>query len=73
MKAIKSFSRLMNSDIKMARELKLEVKSMVANTSFSTLAKSSPITYHAEDQLRLLNDSFPKGIRKLGDLIKVVR
>ena len=37
------------------------------------LTKASPIAHHAEDQLRLLNDLFPVGEPKSGDLMKIVR
>lgn len=73
MQSIQSFARLAKKDKIAARELKLNIIKVGRHTRFSALAKSSPITYHAEDQLRLLNDSFPKGTRKQGDLIKVVR
>ena len=73
MQSIQSFARLAKKDKIAAQELKLNIIKAGRGTRFSALAKSSPITYHAEDQLRLLNDSFPTGTRKQGDLIKVVR
>lgn len=73
LRSVRSFARLTKKDRVAAKELKLNIIKVRRSTGFGALAKLSPITYHAEDQLRLLNDAFPKGTRKQGDLIKVVR
>lgn len=72
--SIKSVSALNRKDRVAAKELKVALTRI--NRSYknmNTLSKNSPITHHAEDQLRLLNDLFPNGEPKLGDLIKIVR
>jgi len=71
---IKSFSALNRKDRKVAKELKVSlVKVSRRNRKMASIAKKSPISHHSEDQLRLLNDFFPKGEPKLGDLIKIIR
>ncbi|PHS72750.1 MAG: peptidase M48 [Cycloclasticus sp.] len=70
---IKSFSRLNSKDKRIASELTLKLIKFKRSQSLSVLAKSSPITHHAEQQLRLLNGFYPKGEPKSGDLIKIVR
>jgi predicted Zn-dependent protease len=72
--SIKSVSALNRKDRVAAKKLKVALTRI--NRSYknmNTLSKNSPITHHAEDQLRLLNDLFPNGEPKLGDLIKIVR
>lgn len=67
-------SALNRKDRVAAKELKVALTRI--NRSYknmNALSKNSPITHHAEDQLRLLNDLFPNGEPKLGDLIKIVR
>lgn len=73
LKAIKSFSRLSAADKKLASELKIRLTKISGSKSIRTLAKESAIAHHAEDQLRLLNDYFPVGEPKSGDLVKIVR
>ena len=74
LKSINSVSALNQKDRKAARELKVAlIKVNRSNKSMRVLSKNSPITHHKEDQLRLLNDFFPNGEPKLGDLIKIVR
>lgn len=43
-----------------------------ANTKMAKLAKDSPLTKHAEAQLRLINDLYPKKEPKAGELVKIV-
>lgn len=44
-----------------------------SNTRYRQLAGQSPIQHYAEDQLRLLNDQYPKGEPHKGQLLKIVR
>ncbi|PCI66652.1 MAG: peptidase M48 [Piscirickettsiaceae bacterium] len=71
--SINSFSALNKADRKKAVELTVRNRRVDSRTRFSSLAKQSPITHHAEDQLRLLNGLFPAGNLKSGDLIKIIR
>lgn len=43
-----------------------------ANTRMVNLAKDSPLTKHAEAQLRLINDLYPKKEPNAGDLVKII-
>ncbi|MDX2426481.1 MAG: M48 family metalloprotease [Cycloclasticus sp.] len=70
---INSFSRLSRDDRKNATELTLQLTRVVRGMVLHDLTKASPITHHAEDQLRLLNGIFPVGEPKSGDLMKIVR
>ena len=71
---IKSFSALSAKDRAVAKELKVSlIKVNRRNSNMASVAKKSPISDHSEDQLRLLNNFFPKGEPKLGDLIKIIR
>jgi len=44
-----------------------------SNTRYRDLAGKTPIDRYAEEQLRLLNDQYPKGEPRKGQLIKTVR
>ncbi|HIL92063.1 MAG TPA: peptidase M48 [Cycloclasticus sp.] len=72
--SIKSFSKLSRKDKLTAKELSIKLITVNrTRRSVEVIAKNSLISHHAEDQLRLLNDLFPVGEPKLGDLIKIVR
>jgi len=43
-----------------------------ASDTFESLAKSSPLDKHRESLLRLINDKFPDGEPKAGELIKII-
>jgi len=73
MASLKSLSRLTPQDRRVAKELTIQLEKAQRNTNVAALAKSSPITHHAEDQIRLLNGLFPSAEPKSGDLIKIVR
>ena len=73
MATLKSLSRLTPQDKRVAKELTIQLEKARPQTSVTVLAKTSPITHHAEDQLRLLNGLFPSAEPKSGDLIKIVR
>jgi predicted Zn-dependent protease len=73
MATVKSFSALNQRDRRLAKELKLALISSSHKKSMRFLAQSSPVTHHAEEQLRLLNGVFPIGNVKVGDLVKIIR
>ena len=43
-----------------------------AGATFASLAKASPFTEYSESTLRLINDKFPDGEPKAGELIKII-
>lgn len=55
-----------------AEPLMLDVVRVRQGDTFARLSKGSPVHSHAETQLRLLNDNYPKGEPKAGSWIKVV-
>jgi predicted Zn-dependent protease len=69
----RSYHKLTTQERKLARELKLKLIKAGANTRIADLARTSPIPRHAESQLRLLNDLYPKGEPSPGQTIKTVR
>ncbi len=72
--SIQSFSSLTGKDRRVAKELTIQlIKTNRFNSTMLSMAKSSPLSHHAEEQIRLLNSFFPQGEPKLGDLIKIVR
>ncbi|MEO1888913.1 MAG: M48 family metalloprotease [Cycloclasticus sp.] len=74
LRSIKSFSKLNRKDKLAAKELSIKLITVNrAHRNVKMIAKNSLINHHEEDQLRLLNDLFPVGEPKLGDLIKIVR
>lgn len=68
-----SFSKLSQVDRKKAKPLSLANIKSSSKTTYSALARRSPIADHPEDQIRLLNGAFPNGDIKVGDLVKIVR
>lgn len=74
LKTIRSLSKLKRADRARAKPLVLGlVRAESGRKQFARLVESSPIADHAEENLRLLNDIFPTGKLKSGDLIKIVR
>lgn len=69
----RSLRPLREDERKLAEPLHLHVMAFKGGMSFHNLAGKSPIQNHAEEQLRLLNDFYPKGEPAVGSLIKVVQ
>ena len=69
----RSFSALSKAERALAKETQLHVVQARSGQTFQFLAKESPITHHAAEQLMLLNGRYPAGNLKAGDQIKVVR
>jgi predicted Zn-dependent protease len=68
----KTFHALRNDEQQLATPLKIEILTAGSNTRFNQLAKGSRISHHPEEQLRLLNQMYPKGEPHSKQLIKVV-
>ena len=69
----KTFRPLKDSDRKYARSNRLHIIRAGGDTRYRELAGKTPIDRYAEEQLRLLNDQYPQGEPRKGQLIKTVR
>lgn len=58
---------------KLAEGKKIGVITAERGMSWAALAKKSPLTNYPEEQLRLINDQYPKGEPRAGEKIKVIR
>jgi len=69
----KSFHPLTEAERKLATEKKLDIIRAPKGATWSSLARHSPITHYAEEQLRLLNDQYPAGEPVESEILKIVR
>ena len=69
----KTFRSMNTEDEKPAGGNHLHIIRAGNNSRYRDLATRSPIDRHAEEQLRLLNDQYPKGEPRSGQLLKTVR
>jgi len=72
-KTIFSFDRMDDADFRMAKLPVISLIPVKGESSFEQLAEDSVIGSHAEDQLRLLNRTYPDGEPAPGSIIKIVR
>ncbi len=72
LKINRSYSRLSKEKIAEIKSPKLVIVKAKAGDSYTALAKKSPLSYDAENLLRLLNRAFPKGEIIAGQPIKVI-
>jgi predicted Zn-dependent protease len=68
----RSFHAITAQERSLAREEKIRLQRATANTRFEDLARSSPISDHPLDQLRLINGLYPSGEPAPGSWVKVV-
>lgn len=68
----RSFHAMEEDEKHLADAMKLHIVRTESGDTFATLAKGSPLSHHAEEQLRLLNDHYPSGEPKANSLVKVV-
>jgi predicted Zn-dependent protease len=73
LKTASSLHPLTRAEKKLAREKKLKIIRAPAGTRYATLARKSALSNYPEEQLRLLNDQYPRGEPKPSQLLKVVR
>ena len=71
--SIRTFRRLKDSEYELADANRIELLKVTPGTSFAGLAAKSPIRPYPAEQLRLLNDLYPKGEPTPGEIIKIVR
>jgi predicted Zn-dependent protease len=73
LKTASSLHPLTRAEKKLAKEKKLKIIRAPADTRYATLARKSALSNYPEEQLRLLNDQYPRGEPKPSQLLKVVR
>lgn len=71
--AINSFRAITPAEKQAARPYVLQLLKAQPGTKMAVLAKQSPLGEAAEAQLRLMNDLYPTGEPKPGQLLKIVR
>ena len=69
---IDSFRALKRSEHALAEPRRIKLITAKKGDTFASLAKDSPLTSHAEEQLRLLNGLYPDGEPTPGKPIKIV-
>ena len=71
--AINSFHALTSAEKLAARPYVLQITVAQPGTTMAGLAQHSPLGANAESQLRLMNDLYPSGEPKPGQLLKIVQ
>ncbi len=72
--SIRSLATLTRADKARAKPLNIQLTRLGSGSrSLNSIIKRSPISHHAEEQIKLLNNIFSTGRLKSGDLIKIVR
>ncbi len=67
-----SLRKLRNNEKALAKARKIKLITAKKGDTFAKLAKNSPLSSHAEEQLRLLNGMYPDGEPSPGKPIKIV-
>jgi predicted Zn-dependent protease len=70
---INSFHKLTPEERQLARPHAIRVVQAQPGTTMAQLAAQSPLEKNAEAQLRLINDLYPSGEPKPGQLIKIIQ
>jgi predicted Zn-dependent protease len=68
-----TFRRMRANEFQLAEPNRLHVMRAAEGTTIESLAKDSPIKQYPLQQLRLINNLYPEGEPKPGDLVKTVR
>ncbi len=71
--AINSFHAITPAERQAARPHVIQLVTAQSGTTMAELARQSPLGAEAESQLRLMNDLYPRGEPKAGQLLKIVR
>ena len=69
---VRSFRSLTQAEQALATAQRIKLIRADAGTRYASLAARSPIQYHAEEQLRLLNGQYPDGEPAPGQMLKIV-
>ena len=72
MATINSLRALKPSEHELAKPRRIKIITAKKGDTFASLAKKSPLTSHAEEQLRLINGLYPDGEPTPGKPIKIV-
>ncbi len=70
---IGSFRKLKASEQALAEPRRIKLITAKRGQTFADLARTSPIPYHAEEQLRLINGLYPAGEPTPGQLLKIIQ
>ena len=73
LQSARSFHGLTPNERLLARPLRLAVIEPDADSSYAVLARQSPLEFHAEARLRLLNGDYPDGSPTPGQPLKILR
>ena len=73
MKAMKSFHTLTENERQLAEPLRIKIVQAEPGARFTQLSLASPLVKYPEQQLRLMNDYYPKGEPQEGQLLKVLQ
>jgi len=71
--SINSFRAITPAEKQAARPHVLQLITAQAGTTMAGLARQSPLGTDAESQLRLMNDLYPSGEPRPGQLLKIVQ
>ena len=71
--SIRTFRRLKDSEYELADANRIELLKVAPGTTIAGLAAKSPIRPYPAEQLRMLNDLYPKGEPTPGEIIKIVK
>ena len=71
--SIRTFRRLKDSEYELADANRIELLKVTPGTTIAGLAAKSPIRPYPAEQLRMLNDLYPKGEPTPGEIIKIVK
>lgn len=69
---IRSLNKLRSDQFHLAEPQRLKLITAKKGDTFNSLANSSPLSSHAEEQLRLINGLYPRGEPSVGKKIKIV-
>ncbi|MFM9969530.1 MAG: M48 family metalloprotease [Burkholderiales bacterium] len=69
---VRTFHAITENEKSIAKPLTIRLSKAAEETRFAILAKNSPLGRSAESYLRLLNNQYPAGEPKPGQLIKIV-
>lgn len=69
---IKSFHKITDAERKIAKPLLIKTITAQPDTTYNKLAKNSAIGKNAENYLRLMNNAYPTGEPKPGQIIKII-
>lgn len=70
---LRSFHKLRADEAEAAREWKLRLLKADSSTRYQSLTARSPLGTDAEAQLRLINQHYPQGEPKAGEMLKIVQ